>query len=744
MSNRGSIGSQSPLRRLPCRHRRVGAQAVADIFIRSLVVASFCPDHGRHTHTALGTGTTASNRSRAEFGPAVRCDNQRGRSIEGAFIRQPVFAALHKSNNSRLMSSSATQPHMKTDQEAEEPSSNDPPSPADETHDYRATIEKSNNDAKSYQPEKGHDASIKSKANKNQEDDDIWELDGNPGPFPRYRALKRVSILEYIKKTRAVDLITAELFQQNGGVQEDPDDPRRHSVDIINFLTALHDKSKSNQYVFTCYKKLPEVGVAYLSKMERKILLRRFAKPLDRRRSHARYYIQLVHDMIDAEHSMNRWHWTNAIYFTAHKVPVLEKRDLQDALYLWRRMESADLKADGAIFEILYMIAIKSSQFTVADNLLQEMKDRGLYLSRHGMVSKIYASGKRQDTNAIQENFDEFVKSGGIVDSTVLNALLSALLQVGSLDVAQQLYSKMMAAAVNRSKGMPHHVFSPSTLTEFGGWRYNARKLGDVFKRYTRMRDDYEENPGQVQDLVPMAPDTRTFYIIFNHYCLVSGDLKQVCQILRDMERVFTVPPQSFVYNSLFLGFSRHEPSKGWTKELLLEVWVVFRRLLFESETRLARLESDGLLAEPLWENPLSSISNTLLGPSGTSKDQKGRRSGIEDEEEEDILKKFDDMGHYRRSSYLDDSTPRRLENTMLLSRGLNIAILKAFGAHLGTKGLINIYAQIERIWKPWKRLPSDAHAVKNELDRQLTKIRERERYDSYKKASLSPSPKGK
>jgi hypothetical protein len=99
-------------------------------------------------------------------------------------------------------------------------------------------------------------------------------------------------------------------------------------------------------------------------------------------------------------------------------------------------------------------------------------------------------------------------------------------------------------------------------------------------------------------------------------------------------------------------------------------------------------------------------------------------------------MKKFDNMGHYRRSSYLDDSTPRRLENTMLLSRGLNIAILKAFGAHLGSRGLIKIYTQIERIWKPWKRLPSDAHAVKNELDRQLTRIRERERHARFQNAS--------
>ncbi|QKX56288.1 uncharacterized protein TRUGW13939_03389 [Talaromyces rugulosus] len=641
------------------------------------------------------------------------------------------------------MSTGAAQPRMKTDEEAEEPSTNDPPpSHADDTREYSTTIEERDNEAGAHQYDMDHDPFIEPQEDEDCEDN--WDSDGNPGPYPRYRPRNRVSILEYIKKTRAVDLVTAEMFQQEDGTPEDPDDPRRHSVNIITFLAALHDKSKSNQYVFTCYKKLPDVGVAYLSRMERKILLRRFAKPLDRRRSHARYYLQLVHDMIDAELPMNRWHWTNAIYFTAHKVPVLERRDLEDALYLWRKMESVGIVADGAIFELLFMIATKSNQFAVADSLLKEMKHRKLPLSRHGMVSKIYASGRRQDLNGVQDSFDEFVQAGGIVDTTVLNALLSALLQIGSEEVAQQLYSKMITAhTVSHLQTHPQHAFAPSTLTEFGGWRYSARRLGDIFKRYTRLRDQYEENPAQVQDLVPMSPDTRTFYIVFNHHCLRTGDLKQICQILRDMETVFLVPPQSFVYNSLFLGFSRHGASQGWTKERLLEVWVVFRRLLYESETRLSRLESDGVLIESLWENPLESIANTLLGPADDDQLLKRKAAPemslggeIEGVEEEDIMKRFDNMGHYRRSSYLDDSTPRRLENTMLLSRGLNIAILKAFGAHLGSRGLIKIYTQIERIWKPWKRLPSDAHAVKNELDRQLTRIKERERHARFQNAS--------
>lgn len=615
------------------------------------------------------------------------------------------------------MSTNAAQVRVDENEETGKLSIMDPPpSHADEDPESNTTMEEEDMD------ELDHDASPVSQENEGQNRKVIW---------PRYRPEGRVSILEYIKKTRAMDLITAEMFQRDDGEPVDPDDPRRHSVDLIAFLTALHDKTKSNQFVFTCYKKLPDPGVTWLSKMERKILLRRFAKPMDRRRGSARYYLQLVQDMIDAELPMNRWHWTTAIYFTAHKVPVLEKRDLQDAITLWRQMESMGINADGAIFELLFNIAIKANQFSVGDSLLREMENRGLSLSRHGMVAKIYACGRKRDLDGIQNGFDEFVRSGGIVDSTVLNALLSSLLQAGALEIAQQLYSKMMAT-YRTIHTKPQHLndFSPSTFTEFGNWRKSASRLGGIFKRYMRLQNLYVENPEQVQDLVPMSPDTRTFYIVFSHHCLHTGDLGQICQILRDMESVFAVPPQSIIYNFLFLAFDRHKPSQGWTKERLQEVWVVFRRLIFESETRLSKLENEGVHIESRWENPLKSACNELLGPPEKNRYKPPRIRNNENErvDEENIMEKFDNMGRYRRSSYLDDSTPRQLENIMLLSRGMNIAILKAFGAHVGYRDLVEIYAQIERIWKPWKRLPSDAHAVKNELDRQLMRLRDNER----------------
>lgn len=93
-------------------------------------------------------------------------------------------------------------------------------------------------------------------------------------------------------------------------------------------------------------------------------------------------------------------------------------------------------------------------------------------------------------------------------------------------------------------------------------------------------------------------------------------------------------------------------------------------------------------------------------------------------------MKLFDNVAKFGKTHhtwYPDENLSRRIDNGLFLSRELNIVILKAFGAHCGTSTLLRIYSDIERMWKPWKRLGVDVQSVKKELRRQLSKARDRE-----------------
>ncbi|KAH8697194.1 hypothetical protein BGW36DRAFT_378166 [Talaromyces proteolyticus] len=750
MFNRDLANFQKSLRCLRSRRRSLGVETIADIFIQSLVVAGFCADHSPRSHIFSATNNKSKRSSFRFCSSIMHRDHQD--NFDRSYLQHRASSPFHVNRHSRPLSTYATRTDHKIDYDFEESPDDDIISRrntqselmattrrADRIEDRRVDMAPQTGVATREKKKHTQYASQKGERKRIRESSNVPALSKNPAVTLQSSS----SITEHLKKNHANTSDISNVFKSM--VKKVESGPRHEDFDLNSFLTALDDKTKSNQFVFNLYKKLPPPGVLRLSKPQRSKLLRRFAQPPDRRRSNARYYLFLIQEMIDAELPLSRSLWTSAIYFTAHKVPVLQKRDLQDALELWRRMEKINgIQSDDIVFELLFTIAVKSGQFAVADRLMEEMTARGIRHTRHGMVSKIYYCGQKHDIDGIHEAFEEFVRSGEVIDTAVLNCLLSSLLRAGQLDTAEQLYSRMIQEHKRVSNAFPEaqqNTISPSLSSDFGTWRKNAKRLGSTFERYASLQKrhrQHAEHAEQLQNAIPLAPDTRTFFILFGHHCLLTGDLKAICVLIRDMEQTFPVPPRTFIYYFLFQAFARHNGTKGWTKEKLQEVWKAFRRVLYESYTRLERLEIDGSSFTKIhWENPIKSSTELLLDT--PDENEPDVRPVSEDspetevsndlmQEEEELLTMFDNVGHYWDSSYLDENMPRRLENAVFLSRELNIVILKAFGAHAESEDVLHVFTQIERIWKPWKRLPSDAQAVKNELQRQLIKTQKKRR----------------
>ncbi|GAB1191596.1 hypothetical protein APSETT444_000776 [Aspergillus pseudonomiae] len=534
---------------------------------------------------------------------------------------------------------------------------------------------------------------------------------------------------------------------------------------VAVFVEAMWDEKKSNQYIFRLYRDLPYPGVSYLSKRTRGALLRRFANPPNRRWVDARRYLGIIEDMVAAKLPVSRSLWSSAIHLAGRASGKVCKRDLVRSIGLWQQMEHvAGVKSDGVVFNILFDIAIKAGQFTVADRLMEEMARREITFTRPGKVSKMYYCGMQQNADGIRQTFDAFVTSGEIVDTVVLNCLIVSFLRAGETKTAEQLYHRMMQAQNTVELDLERLHHGPSLTSEFIVYRKKSRKLNRLLQVSASLKDRLPEHHRALQEALPMTPDTRTFHILLAHHAYRSGNLHAFMSVIGDMEKTFTVPPRGMIYLLLFDGFAYNgRKRKGWTAERLWNAWRAYLRALYESKNRFNdrfQLRT----AKLVWENPLGSSAALLAAqtptlprkpiglytplPSGKSeadttsaKHQPEQVDESDETSKEDVdelgandgVAEFDDdidtdeLFNYRgRDQHGEDGElevlERQIENGVFLGRRMIIIILRAFGACCGPKEVMEVWLHIERLWQPKRRKALDVMAVKEELEKQINK----------------------
>lgn len=547
-----------------------------------------------------------------------------------------------------------------------------------------------------------------------------------------------------------------------------------------------HEKSPSTAYLFRLYRDIPAPGIASLPRKVRGQLLRVFARAPNRRWADARRYLALVQDMIASDKSMSRSMWTSAVHFASRGGGKVLKRDLVRAIGVWQQMEHvAGIEADDVVFNILYDAAIKAGQFTVADRLEHEMTRRNLKFTRFGLVAKIYSAGVRRDLDGISEHFQKFIQAGDLVDTVVLNSLCSAFIRAGDPAAAEQLYSRMIDAqrakkSPNRSLTTSANrvVFEHSLSSVFSKYRTSSRALGDFLKRSQALMHRSPKHHQALQDSIPMTPDTRTFYIFLRYYARQSGQFDKVAMVLRDMEHAFDVPPNQIVYMMLFEGFAIHGHHKNeWSPERLRHVWHAYLRALRASKARLDAQQRHRVPRKMEWENPLAKAMHledeldaavasstdefyTHLPSAGdqTAPDPLAASESTSHDAVDCVVKQNLDMkdGESESSerpnanntasashgvppeitSFSDvdrpvpislglqhhDDLDRHLENGVFVGRKMVVVILRAFGACYGPKEVMEAWLQLERLWHPHHRKAADVIAVKEELDKQMSR----------------------
>ncbi|RAL05817.1 pentatricopeptide repeat protein [Aspergillus ibericus CBS 121593] len=785
MSTPDSFSYNASIRRLGSRRARPTAASLADLFVGSLVMAGYCHEHAPR---ARRLSTIPMNNP---GGNVVRWQDRRlahRRQLSSKHRLDCLGAsagALHHSSAQRMINSGVAL-RVEDDDGQESRFANSPSKRPSFDKRYQGT---NTNSTLQHQNAGLQETSLETSSrqiptadtNPTSADSSTASLSTPEGEGmskpEKYRHYRRTSPTKktYISTShvyraafgdslnwkQAVDLVAHEapkalpaIDASQKKVDNSRDALEYRSVEI--FLDAMWDEKISNHYVFRLYRDLPAPGVAYLSKSSRGALLRRFADPPHRRWVDSRRYLALVDDMVAAKLPMSLSLWSSAIHLAGRASGKVRQRDLVKAIGIWQQMEHlGGIKSDGVVFTILFDIAIKASQFTVAERLLEEMKKRNIQFRRFGKVSQLYYCGMQGDVAGIQQAFEEFVSSGEIVDTVVMNCLMASFIRAGDVETAQQIYAQMMEAqatlqqAGDQSLGS-QHPGSPNLVSEMNLYRSRVRKLGRVLQESTSLQGILPDHHRALQNSVRAIPDTRTFHILLSLHAHKTADIHAFMSVLADMEKVFVVPPRGMIYLLLFDGFARNgRHRKGWTAERLQVTWKAYLRALYESRGRLTEMYRSHQ-GKPVAENashggPVAldvgwpSISRkpsglyTPLPLAGTatkgSGDVRNQEQQVMEPSDEDI--DIDELFKQQAQNpqpepQASEENERRIENGVFLGRRMIIIILRAFGACCGPDELTRVWLQIERIWQPEKRKALDVLAVKEELERQMNRLQGR------------------
>ena len=333
---------------------------------------------------------------------------------------------------------------------------------------------------------------------------------------------------------------------------------------LAHLLEVLGKNDCTHEEAFEAYSALPFPGVSYLSHGTHRLLFRRLSVLENKGKDSKMRYLSVVDDMKSTGLPMNSAEWNSAIAFCGQCFTRLTAADLENALRIWKEMEQeANVKGGTVTFNILFDMAAKAGKFELAEMVLKEMGDRGLEYNRYSRSTFIFYHGLRGDGDAVRRAYREYVESGEIVDTVVMNCVITALIRAGEPAAAEQVYERMKRM---HTKQTGHPI--PT-----GNWR-ELRDLGRMLDRAARL---FKQDPKQLQRLQeeqPMTPDIQTYAHLIEYHACQSGELPRIAVLLAEMQHL-GLPMHGRIFTKLFKGFTHHGGVRytSWTRARLEIVW---------------------------------------------------------------------------------------------------------------------------------------------------------------------------
>ncbi|TAQ85075.1 hypothetical protein B7494_g6594 [Chlorociboria aeruginascens] len=337
-------------------------------------------------------------------------------------------------------------------------------------------------------------------------------------------------------------------------------------VKIKALEEALKDFHKDPEEIYELYRELPEPRVPYLEAKTRHKLLRHISI-VEKKDEHSMLrYLSVIDDMKVTAIPLSVNEWTSTISFVARYVQKSTEIEVEAALHMWREMEqTTNIKGNYAAFNVLFDVACKSGKFTLAEMIYKEMVARGLEFNRFHHVSLIYFQGLKGNGDGARAAYKDLVDAGEIVDTVVLNAVISALIRAKEPSAAENVYERMKKIHIERvgSRLAPRNY-------------KHRRQINMILMNMARASKANPSKRAQFQDTAIIAPDLHTYRILVNH-AMESGDLHKTVKFLDEM-KWFAIPLHGALFLALLKGFALHGGIRytHWTQGRLEGVWTSF------------------------------------------------------------------------------------------------------------------------------------------------------------------------
>ncbi|RTE79846.1 hypothetical protein BHE90_005680 [Fusarium euwallaceae] len=332
---------------------------------------------------------------------------------------------------------------------------------------------------------------------------------------------------------------------------------------VAKLCSAVSQKLRRPYYsslgpIYDIYLQLPEPRMLHLTWQWRDKFLRVMGLPPKRDSESMLRYFKLLGDVRNVGLTLRRTHWNLAMAFATKYAGRATSTEMETALRIWREMErGAGIKGNEVTFNILFDVASKVGNYTLAEMIYREMENRGIPYNRYHHVSVIHYFGLQMDSAGIRAAYRDMVEAGEMIDTVVLNCVISGLLRCGEEVAAEETYRKMrdvhsMAPDLpDRNYGMP-------------------RVVTKVLMMFSRVGRKHPELGKSLQKQIELSPNLHTYKLFVEHYCIRIGDLAKVARYLDEMKFLrITIHPTIFL--ALFKGFYSHGgySSSEWSEQRL-------------------------------------------------------------------------------------------------------------------------------------------------------------------------------
>ena len=353
------------------------------------------------------------------------------------------------------------------------------------------------------------------------------------------------------------------------GIEEPPSSAYEHTKDndspaLSHLLKVLDRDDCTHEEAFEAYSALPFPGVSYLSYSAHRLLFRRLSVLEKKGRISKMRYLSVVDDTRSTDLPMTAAEWNSAMAFCGQCFARVTAVDVENALRMWKEMEQeANVRGGTVTFNILFDMAAKAGKFGLAEMVLKEMEDRELEYNRYSRNAFIFYHGLRGDGDAVRRAYRDYVEAGEIVDTVVLNTVITALIRAGEPAAAEQVYERMKQLHTRQTG---HHM--PP-----GNWK-EVRDLGRLLNRAAQLFKKDPEKLQQVREEQSITPDVQTYAQLIEYHASQTGELRRIAALLAEMQHL-GLPMHGRIFTKLFKGFSYHGGVRysSWTRARLETVW---------------------------------------------------------------------------------------------------------------------------------------------------------------------------